>query len=68
MPIKKNNKNSKKNLKIKGGFGKELYNFSLIPGLATWKKHKITKKTKKNKQQGGFIRAGSTQYFNKKCN
>ena len=60
-------RNSKKKIKIDGGFWKDIENLSLfVPSLKKIKglrRYKLNKKKSKKKQKGGFIRSGSTQHF-----
>ena len=69
----KSKKSKNKIKKSKGGsFWNDLANLALIPGIATLGSYKLSKKIAKKKKsnkmnknkKGGFIRAGSTQFFN----
>ena len=69
----KSKKSKNKIKKSKGGsFWNDLANLALIPGIATLASYKLSKKIAKKKKsnkmhknkKGGFIRDGSTQFFN----
>ena len=68
----KSKKSKNKIKKSKGGsFWNDLANLALIPGIATLASYKLSKKRARKKskkmnknKKGGFIRDGSTQFFN----